>query len=62
METLSSLTQNWFVAENIMLLMVLVSTICVVSAIFFCYYWKSALAAKTVGYFTRSRGTERKKI
>lgn len=35
METLSSLTQKWLVAENIMLLMVLVSTICVVSAIFF---------------------------
>ncbi len=35
MESLSSFTQNWLVAENIMLLMVLVSTICVVSAIFF---------------------------
>ncbi|MEX3073885.1 type II secretion system F family protein [Vibrio alginolyticus] len=35
METLSSFSENWFAAENIMLLMVLVSTICVVSAIFF---------------------------
>lgn len=35
METLSSLTENWLVTENIILLMVLVSTICVVSAIFF---------------------------
>ncbi len=35
MKTLSSFTQNWLVAENIMLLMVLVSTICIVSAIFF---------------------------
>lgn len=35
METLFSFSENWLVSENIMLLMVLVSTICVVSAIFF---------------------------
>ncbi len=35
METLSSLSQKWLVAENIILFMVLVATICVVSAIFF---------------------------
>lgn len=35
MEVLSSFAENWLVSENIMLLMVLVSSMCVVSAIFF---------------------------